>query len=129
MGAPAINSGKAAFIIRILVESLQSKARRHDPRVLRIRRLLEAGRSGPRDGDRNDRGQVFRNHRWRHQGSADGTGQATRTRRALPAHQRISHGEARQRISAIGPDTPPEHVAALANDLMNMSYADLVRIK
>lgn len=126
MGASAINSSKAAFIIRILVESLQHRA---DPRVMAIRRLLEAGFTGERP-DKNGTKRFYRDGRQvKNPTARERAAIRQGSRRALPAHQRISHDEAKRRIGAIGPDTPPEHIKALANDLMNMSYADLIRIK
>lgn len=126
MGAPARNSSKSAFIIRILIESLRCKA---DPRVTAIRRLLEAGFTGMRVDKRGAKRYYRDGRQVANPTPAEKKALASRGQRALPSHQRISHDEAKQRIGAIGPNTHPDQIKALANDLMNMSYADLVRIK
>lgn len=126
MGAPARNSSKSAFIIRILIESLRCKS---DPRVTAIRRLLEAGFTGMRVDKRGAKRYYRDGRQVANPTPAEKKALASRGQRALPSHQRISHDEAKQRIGAIGPNTHPDQIKALANDLMNMSYADLVRIK
>lgn len=126
MGAAAINSSKAAFIVRILVESLQH---RQDPRVLQIRRLLEAGFTGMRTDKRGVKRYYRDGRQIANPTAAEKKAVTNRGQRAVAKHLRISHDEAKSRISAIGPDTPPEHIKALANDLMNLSYKDLIRIK
>ena len=113
-----ITGAQGAFIARILIEAYQSKGRR----------LLEAGFTGQKK-DKLGHTRYYQNGRQvKNPNAKEKSAIHAAASQSLPAGQAPSHDDAATRVDALHADTPPEHVAALANDLMKMSVEDLTKM-
>ena len=116
-----ITSAQSAFIIRIIVEAMQSTKAAG-------KRLLEAGFTGQKK-DKLGHTRYYQDGRQvKNPNAKEKADIHAAAGTPLPAGQVPSHNDAATRINALHKDTPPEHVAVLANDLMNMSVEDLTKL-
>lgn len=112
-------SPQGAFIARIFVESLQSRWQR---------RIMEAGFSGQKK-DKLGHTRYYQDGRQvKNPNAKEKADIHAAASQPLPAGQAPSHNDAATRVAALDADTPPEHVKALANDLMKMSTEDLAKM-
>ncbi len=116
-----ITSAQSAFIIRIIVEAMQSTKAAG-------KRLLEAGFTGQKK-DKLGHTRYYQDGRQvKNPNAKEKANINAAAGKPLPAGQAPSHADAATRVNALHADAPPEHVAALANDLMNMSVEDLTKL-
>ena len=109
---------QGAVIVRLLIESYRAKAHR----------ILEAGFTGQKK-DKLGHTRYYQNGRQvKNPNAKEKSAIHAAASTSLPAGQAPSHADAATRVDALHADTPPEHVAALANDLMKMSVADLTKM-
>ena len=109
---------QGAVIVRLLIESYRAKAHR----------ILEAGFTGQKK-DKLGHTRYYQNGRQvKNPNAKEKSAIQAAARQSLPAGQAPSHNDAATRVDALHADTPPEHVAALANDLMKMSVEDLTKM-
>ena len=109
---------QGAVIVRLLIESYRAKAHR----------ILEAGFTGQKK-DKLGHTRYYANGRQvKNPNAKEKSAIHAAAGTPLPAGQSPSHNDAATRVDALDPDTPPEHVAALANDLMKMSVEDLTKM-
>ena len=113
-----ITGAQGAFIARLLIEAYQSKGHR----------ILEAGFTGQKK-DKLGHTRYYQNGRQvKNPNAKEKSAIHAAASTSLPAGQAPSHNDAATRVDALHADTPPEHVAALANDLMKMSVEDLTKM-
>ena len=113
-----ITGAQGAFIARLLIEAYQSKGQR----------ILEAGYTGQKK-DKLGHTRYYQNGRQvKNPNAKEKSAIHAAASTSLPAGQAPSHNDAATRVDALHADTPPEHVAALANDLMKMSVEDLTKM-
>ena len=113
-----ITGAQGAFIARLLIEAYQSKGQR----------ILEAGFTGQKK-DKLGHTRYYQNGRQvKNPNAKEKSAIHAAASTSLPAGQAPSHADAATRVDALHADTPPEHVAALANDLMKMSVEDLTKM-
>lgn len=116
-----ITGAQGAFIVRIIVEAMQSAKAAG-------KRLLEAGYTGQKK-DKLGHTRYYQDGRQvKNPNAKEKADIHAAAGTPLPAGQAPSHAAAATRVNALHKDTPPEHVAALANDLMNMSVEDLTKL-
>ena len=109
---------QGAVIVRLLIESYRAKAHR----------ILEAGFTGQKK-DKLGHTRYYQNGRQvKNPNAKEKSAIHAAASQSLPAGQAPSHNDAATRVDALHADTPPEHVAALANDLMKMSVEDLTKM-
>ncbi|CAB4165006.1 hypothetical protein UFOVP822_5 [uncultured Caudovirales phage] len=116
-----ITGAQGAFIVRIIVEAMQSAKAAG-------KRLLEAGFTGQKK-DKLGHTRYYQDGRQvKNPNAKEKANINAAAGKPLPAGQAPSHADAATRVNALHADAPPEHVAALANDLMNMSVEDLTKL-
>lgn len=116
-----ITGAQGAFIVRILMESMQSMRAAG-------KRLLEAGFTGERK-DKLGHTRYYRDGRQvKNPNAQEKASIKAAAGQPLPAGQAPSHNDAATRVNALAPDTPPQQVKALANDLMQMDTKDLEKM-
>ena len=113
-----ITGAQGAFIARLLIEAYQSKGQR----------ILEAGYTGQKKDKRGHTRYYADGRQVKNPNAKEKANINAAAGQPLPAGQAPSHNDAATRVDALHADTPPEHVAALANDLMKMSVADLTKM-
>ena len=113
-----ITGAQGAFIARLLIEAYQSKGQR----------ILEAGYTGQKKDKRGHTRYYADGRQVKNPNAKEKANINAAAGTPLPAGQAPSHNDAATRVDALHADTPPEHVAALANDLMKMSVEDLTKM-
>lgn len=111
-------AAQGAVIVRLLIESYRAKNHR----------ILEAGFTGQKK-DKLGHTRYYANGRQvKNPNATEKANINAAAGQSLPAGHAPSHNDAATRVDALHADTPPEHVAALANDLMKMSVEDLTKL-
>jgi len=113
-----MTAAQGAFIARILIEAYQSKGQR----------ILEAGYTGQKKDKLGHTRYYADGRQVKNPNATEKANINAAASTSLPAGQSPSSNDAATRVDALHADTPPEHVAALANDLMKMSVEDLTKL-
>lgn len=116
-----ITGAQGAFIVRILMEAMQSAKDAG-------KRLLEAGFTGQKK-DKLGHTRYYQDGRQvKNPNAKEKANINAAAAKPLPAGQAPSHTDAATRVNALSTDTPQDQVKAVANDLMKMDVKDLEKM-